>query len=297
MKSHIPVRSCFTTLFLILCLTLPAFAQDGDNATDVPTPKTMEKYREDGLTVVLPAEWGKFSRMDESGKQTGFLVDMWTAWSEQSGVDIRLKYLTPDEAITAVRDSEADVVGGLYFSDEVEGVLDASEPLHSSSAVLLLGDEAGVDCANALVEGRIAVVADSYAESLLRSRAGLEGVPFPGVSEAVTGFLTGETDGLVIGYPDFVQVTGSSELPDGVSLCRTLYYRAVSAGVRAENAELLELVNDGFSEISQEQLEAIQGRWFFMAEPSPRWMGPVLPAVAAFAVILVCVFLWLRKRG
>lgn len=287
--------SVYLFISLTMALCIPADFSHAEEA-ETPSVKTLEDYRRDGITVVGSNQWKPFTFADETGKFTGLLVEMWRAWEVKTGIPVRLVFHNWPDAMDSFKSGSADVLSGLYYSDERSEFMDFSEPLHSTSVVLAIRDDADIDCSNALSDGLIGLIEQGYTHDFFNINFP-EGksVLYPGAKAVVDGFLAGEMEGLIINHPTLVMEAGERGQLDGVSICRTLFYKVVFAGVQKDNPVLLELVNDGFSQISQEELEVIKGHWFVPTEREYRWMGAVLPAVIVVVLIGGFVILWVRR--
>ncbi len=277
--------------------TAPNTASEVVADENLPT-KTIEDYQNSGINVLMPKQWIPFSSLTDSGEHVGFLVEMWKKWEAKTGVPVRLELMDWPDTVDRMKAGTADVHSGLYPSDEREEYMDFSEPLHSASGVLAVRDAASVDCSNAISAGRVGIVENSYAYDMLTTNSPESDIiPYPGSQALVDDFLGGKLDALALDYASLVVAAGGRANLERITLCRTLYYRVVSAGVRKGDKALLQLVNDGFSEISQKELEVIESHWFVTEEHEPRWKGAVLPAVGALVFVACLVFVWVTRRS
>lgn len=263
-----------------------------------PEPTEASVYREKGVTVILPEMWEPYCFADESGERTGYLVQMWRAWSEQSGIDVRFEFMDQAGALERLEAGTADILGGMYALNTQPEFLVYTDAVRSSSSVLVIRDDGPVDCANSLWEGPVGVIDEK--DTLRSAKAKYseaELVMFPDAQQAVEAFLAGKLDALVIGYPRLAEIGGKLGVMDDLTICRTLLWHDVYGAVQAHETELLELVNEGLSNVPSERLKQIESRWFLTAEmPSPDWLSASLPAAVMFVVILGIVVLWIRRR-
>lgn len=294
----VPMRfTVFLFLVMVFCHVSFSYAEESDAPpVDAVPVKTIEDYRSEGITVVGSNQWKPFTFANEAGEYTGLLVELWRVWEEKTGVPVRLVFDNWPIALGLFKSGSADVLSGLYFSEERADFMEFSDPLHSTSVVLAIRDDADIDCSNALTEGLVGVVDQGYPHDFIKVNFP-EGrtAAYPGAKAVIDSFLAAETEAVVINHPTLVMEAGAKGQLDGITICRTLFYEVVYAGVQKGDTALLEVVNDGFSQISQEELDEIKGRWFVTAEREYRWVGAVLPAIIVVVLMGGFVILWVRR--
>ncbi|QJB55404.1 transporter substrate-binding domain-containing protein [Pseudodesulfovibrio sp. zrk46] len=287
------IRVLLLALFLVCTATIC-------RAQEEKEPKSKDYYLENGVTIVTSNHSKPYSFVGVSGDLEGYLIDVWKKWSKKTGIPIRFIYKDWDGTLESMKNGEADLHSGLFYSDERAMFIDFGEALHSSSDILILRNGADVDCSNALSHGSVAVVSGSHPDEYLRAyHPEANRVEFATTNEAVDSMLDRQTDAIVISYPMLVMRARERKMEDRYSVCRTISYRDTHVGVQKGETELLALVNEGMAEIDSGEWKRMESRWFITVDEKPRlaWETAVIPAVAAFALIILMVVVWFRRRA
>lgn len=261
-------------------------------------PKPPGYYLEHGVTIVLPTNWKPFSFVNETGEHVGYLPDLWKAWAARAELPHTIKFQDTAEALETMQNREADVFGGLYFSDEREEYLDFADSLYSATTVLGVMDSGSVDCSNAMSRGVIAVVDGSrFAQAFSGKYPEGTAKGYFDAQSAVVAFLDGNVDGVAVEYTPLIKAVREQGKADRLEICRTVYYDEIYAAVQKDEEELLKLVNEAFDAIAPEEWAQIEARWFEKEERRKiAWKDVTTPAGVTLFFILGVVYLWLRRR-
>lgn len=287
----------FCLAFVMAATT--AYAQGvNDTSGRVGAVKKVADYQRHGVTIAALALWKPYTFQDASGKQVGYLIDLWAKWSEKTGIPIRFETTPWPRTIANMKSGAADIHSGIYASDERDAFLDFSEPILTSSVVLAIRKDAVVDCSNALSQGTVAVVNKTYAHNYVRENYPEATVlPFPSIKDAIGPFLSGKFD-VLVGNVSSIHMLGSQAKEwSRVEICRTLFSRPVRAAVAEGNDELLKIVNEGFAQINQQERDILERRWFVKVEPDNGLRSVLLPAALVLVLIGGGVFWWVVRRS
>lgn len=288
--------------FLVCLLTMPPVAL-ADNAEDEQefTPEQyeagLEAYRLSGVSIALTDDFEPFSFVDKNGAPAGLAVDIWRLWGEKIGIPIRFAVMDSSESLEAMKRGEADFHGGLYHAAEREEFFDFSRSYYDSAVVLALSDKSDYDCYNVREEGELAVVDKSYTHEWALSR--LEEariITCQTMSQVARAVVQGDVDAAVADYSSLVEQVGGVDQLNGLSICRTLFFKRMYAGVRKGDSILLQIVNEGLGQISVEEMEELKKPWVVVVERSLPWQWAVMPAAIAIVLLFVAVGLWLRRK-
>ncbi len=216
------------------------------------------------LTVVYNVANPPLKFQEEQGRAAGILMDLWRLWGEKEGVEVDFRALPWDDTLRVVREGEADIHAGLFFTAERDRYLDFTAPLldidyHFFTHKTILGVERPED----LLGLRIGVP-KGYSEQFVRER-------LPEATVAV--------------YPDFpslYEAAGRGEVKAFISPLLNLryhlhrkglanpyrhdprtpaYQRSYLGAVREGNRTLLERIDRGMARITAEERAAIEEKW------------------------------------
>lgn len=261
-------------------------------------PKSAEHYKKEGVVIVAPVQWRPFAFLSQDGNYVGYAVDFWDKWSSKTGVAVKYVHKDWPDTLQTMKNGEADIHIGLYYTDERAEYMEFSDSLYSATSVLAIRDDSPVDCSNALSHGLVGVVKDSYtAKYVATNYPEAKTKPYLNSKDISLAFLNGEVDAVVTAYPPFVLQVREQEAMNRLTICRTVFYREAYAGVQKGQTELLKLVNAGVAEMTPSELNNMEAKWFAPSEdPELRWLPAILPAVMAFLFVVAAVMYWVGAR-
>ncbi|HXP98226.1 MAG TPA: EAL domain-containing protein [Telmatospirillum sp.] len=110
---------------------------------------TAKDARADGpphsVTVVLDENLPPFSFRDEKGALQGICKDLWTLWSQRTGIPVRLEARDWRMALQGILSGETDVIDPIIFSQDAAQSLDFSAPYATIDRFVFFdGDATGV---------------------------------------------------------------------------------------------------------------------------------------------------------
>ncbi len=201
-----------------------------------------------------------------SGLPQGLLVDLWQLWSAQTGIPISLVPETSGEGLKALRQGRVDAHMGFPVNDVLpEGVKAVWPAYRLTSSFYHRAGQPISDLHE--VTAPVGVFAiSSYLPKLRADYPALQIRPFTKLDEILRAFERNEIAGFFIAdlvmQHRVLQTNGNSfqklELPR--------YQTELQVLVSEDAAKLQQQVQQGFSALSQDQLENIEKRWLSRPE-------------------------------
>lgn len=256
----------------------------------------------DRIIVVGAKSYAPMEFIDENGKPAGILVDIWKLWSTKTGVEVEHRLVEWSKAMDDVAQHQADVVSGLFYSDQRAGTFDFASPIMEISTSLFYHNNIdGINHVADLHGYRVGVVYDDYAEEYLRAtNPDLEIVAFSttedmiqaAVSDKIRLFICDTQVGLY--YLSRLDKSNNFRYAN-----RPIYENKLLPGIIRGNSALQKTVSKGFNAISTGEVETILQHW--IAVPPHRkfswkWMLGIIGVFGAGAAVILLWSLQLRRR-
>ncbi len=271
----------FLTVFLLTGLPVEA-------ATSQDGPRR--------IIVSHDANYPPFSFLDQNGNPSGILIDLWRAFGEANNTEIEFKLVDWQGSIDQVRDGRADVHGGLIYSKERDAFLDYGPVMSNLTTRLFLSSDIKKEFSE-LKSVEIAVVAGGFEEAFVHKNYPKRPLRiFSQNKEMITAALAGDVKIFVADYPIAMYYLHTMGAPEKIRVAKTLYSNPLVAAVREGNSQLLEFINAGWKNVSEDERQRIQQKWFRSEKTIPRWVFIVLVAVGGVVLLFVGANLILSAR-
>lgn len=239
------------------------------------------------LVIAHDANYPPFSYLDESNQPKGYLIDIWRAFGKANSVEIQFKLGTWQESLDMVKNGEATVHGGLFFSSERDHYLDYGPTIADLSTHLYTLNGATKMCAVGVVRG-------GYEENFMRkeqpkrplilfdqNKAMIEAAS----TEKIKAFVADQPTGVY-----YMHVFGMENMLEEPI---ELYSEPLRVAVGNGKHDMLEFIFYGWLEIDRQELRYIYGKWFMDKGSNPDWL---LPVICITLLVLIIGFA-IRKTG
>jgi two-component system, sensor histidine kinase and response regulator len=203
-----------------------------------------------------------FQFTDEDSAASGLIVELWQLWSERTGIEIEFHAEGWDDALQSVADGRSQVHAGLFYNRERDSYLDYGSVLAATEThVFLHRDMTGISDLRAL---RIGVLAGDFVQGYLQ-RSMPEGtiVRMESYSEIMEALRSGELRAFAADTPTGLYYLKRFGLLDDYQFSeeQLLYENDWRIAVSAGNAGLLQRIEAGMDEITEEERDLIVQRW------------------------------------
>jgi len=254
------------------------------------------------IVVVDDQSYAPFSFRDAQGQPRGFTVDLWRLWSEKTGIAVDFRPMEWNDALAAVRDGKADVVGGLFRTPQREAWFDFTEPLFEfPTSIFFHSQIQGVkDLADTSGFTVGVVSGDSSEEYLLAQQPKIVLRRYPDMEQLVKAAAAGDIKVFVADTP--VALHYLARTPGGENFRQSthpVFDNRQYAAVRRGNTQLLAVLRSGFSQISAKEVDHILEVWggIPVANTIPwREIGLVLATLLILGAVILGWNTHLRMR-
>jgi len=277
-------------LLIILCITLMA-AAGFVLLRLLNTPKAPPAGVE-SISVVLDDNYPPYIFRDAEGRLQGILVDQWALWSEKTGVRAELFAMDWADALEGMRAGKFDVIDTVFFNEERDTWLNFTKPYVTIDVPIFHRNKiAGITDAASLAGFTVAVKAGDACIPILRD-AGVTSIEeYPSYEAIIDAAKSGDVDVFVVDEPAALYYLYQKGIADEFSRSQTLYSGQFHRAVKEGDAEMLALVDGGFSSIPSETLHKIDDKWFGR-EGTQIYLRYYLENVLIAVVIIGAVILW-----
>lgn len=224
---------------------------------------TLKQIKEKGeFTYALTGAYPPFNYMDENGKVVGFDVDIANALAEKMGVKAEAITTQWDGIVGGLKSKRFDtIIGSMAITEDRSKEISFTEPYYYDGAQFFAKKDLNLQSISDLKDGKVGVVTGTTFQKELEGMSNIKEVlQFEGDIENFMATANGRSDGLVTSR--FVGLKAPKEY-NLVPVGPLLYTENIGVGVRKEDKELLESINNALKKIIEDgTYEEISNRWF-----------------------------------
>ena len=235
------------------------------------------------LTIACDRYYPPFTELTSSGRAAGILIDLWRLWSSKNFRKVEFVFDDWEKTIQMVKDGRADFHSGLYKTPERESFLAFSDPVFAVQDCLVFKANREPIMLAELSGYRVGVIAGSGEATELREQyPEIILIPYEGYRELITGLRDGEVMAVYDNGATLQHVIDDLGLQGELQIVREATpIRNIHAGVSNKEAFRLKSVNSGLSEITEQEMRDIEGRW--VSNPDlQQYSGKARPMVLTF---------------
>ncbi|MEN6419072.1 MAG: HD domain-containing phosphohydrolase [Clostridiaceae bacterium] len=258
--------------------------------------------RSDGvreISVVMDNNYPPYVFYDEAGNLQGILIDQWKLWEEKTGIHVKLSAMDWATAQDVMKSGKFDVIDTAFYNEERDAWLDFSKPYVTINVPVFHDNRIGGITDVKSLHGFLVAVKEGDACIDVLKKAGVTDVAeyssYEAIIDAVRG---GKVRVFVMDEPPalyYLYKTGlANRFSGGLTIYSGEFHRAVAQG----DTETLQLVEDGFSRITDKELEAIQDKWFGQESAQlylSYFLKYLLAGLAVVAFVILMITIWNRK--
>lgn len=282
----------------ILCLTLSTLLLLCRPSAAGPSEPTQHRQT---LTVVSDDNYPPYIFRDAQGNLQGILPDEWRLWEEKTGIRVDLRGMDWGKAQKFMADGKADVIDTMFLTDERAKRYDFSKPYATLEVPIFFHKNISGITDIASLHGFVVGVKDGDACIDMLQRNGIstlkkydnyEHIAQAAANRDISVFCMDKPPALYYLYKLNIEKEYRHSLP----LYSGQFHRAVKKG----RADLLGVVEGGFSRITAREHDEIGKKWMGTTlQDYPAAVRNIVYSLAGIVAIALLLVLWnmmLRKR-
>ena len=249
------------------------------------------------LIIANSKAWKPYSYIDNQGKPTGILIDLWLAYGQANNIDIEFQLMDWNDSLLAVKSAQADVHAGLVGSPARQTYLDFGKPLLVIDTQLYVHQTLLGENLQALLAGRldtlVGVVKGGFEQEFAQRH-----YPQLSLTEYLDNDLMmqaakrGELDAFIADAQVSNFYTMVAHGAKEFMPAQFLYSEALRPAVQKGNQALQHQIIQGFDKLSTEEKNRILSRWIHIETVYPLYLIPAL----AVSVLVAGLFYALQLR-
>ena len=268
-----------------------------DTATAIPAsaPPAEGLSSVDRLRIADDAAYAPFVFLDADNRPAGITVDIWKLWSSKTGIPVEFELMQWSAALAAVRSGTADVVGALFKTEERQQHFDFTAPFYSIATTIFFHEQIqGIRGISDLRGFPIGIVKGDSAEALFKARypqALL--IHYPSAEALVEAAVRAEIKVFVADAPVARFYLAKHDREDVFREAqRPVVANPLHAAVPKGNKDVLTMVEEGFSRISQDEINDIVAAWTGNKVTASISWTTVRLVAAVLTALLALILLW-----
>jgi diguanylate cyclase (GGDEF)-like protein/PAS domain S-box-containing protein len=251
------------------------------------------------IRVVMDNNYPPYVFYNDAGNLQGILVDQWKLWEEKTGIRVILSAMDWSTAQEAMKEGKYDVIDTAFYNEQRDTWLDFSKPYVTINVPVYHDNRIGGITDVKSLRGFLVAVKQGDACIEVLKKAGVSDLVEYSSYEAIIDAVRGGTVRVfVMDEPPalyYLYKTGlANRYSGGEAIYSGEFHRAVAQG----DTGTLQLVEDGFSQITDQEYETIQEKWFGR-ESAELYLSYFFKYfLAALAVVAFTIFLiitWNRR--
>jgi signal transduction histidine kinase/ABC-type amino acid transport substrate-binding protein/ActR/RegA family two-component response regulator len=261
---------------------------------------TLNAFSAESITVISDDNYPPYIFRDDSGRLKGIIVDQWDLWSKKTGVKAQIFATDWNDALKLMSEGKGDVIDTLFYTEKRAKKYDFTPPYADIEVPIFFENSlSGIDSIESL-SGYIVGVKDGDACIEVLNSHGITSLKkYPNYESIIKDAAAGKIHVFCADKPPALFYIYKYKVENLFRYSLTLNSGQFHRAVRKGNNELLNIVNEGFNIISDEEYNQIDSKWFgseIKYSRLEKYIIPVLAVVISFAVFMILVSLYLRIK-
>jgi len=223
-------------------------------------------YSTELIKIVYNSDTPPLKFTTVQNKANGLIIDIWRLWAKRNNIQVQFIEAPWDKTLSMIKTGQADIHASVFFTEDRNKFLDyTAQPLFNNKKYFFyhnsLGDIAQIDDLKPYV---IAIdngypnifMKDNYPDYSINS--------YESANHANRTFFNGEVKVVLSSLSTFyyyLKKNKSDETQYKYSEITYAYDKQYFGAVKKGNKKLLDKINNGFKQISDEELELIELKW------------------------------------
>ncbi|MDF2881733.1 MAG: diguanylate cyclase with sensor [Clostridiaceae bacterium] len=255
----IKLKNLFYLAIIILLIIISFFGYSA--AKTHLNEKISSNYS--SIRVVMDDNYPPYIFKDSNGNIQGVLVDQWKLWEKKTGIKVEIHALPWDEALTAMKNGEYDVIDTVFENAERKALFDFSKPYAQVDVPIYFKNNiSGITNAESLSGFNIAVKRGDSSVDFLKKN-GIDNLTyFDSYQDMINAANKKIVSIFVMDKPPAQYLMYKAGIQDKFNSSKPLYTGDFHRAVKKGNTKLLSTVEKGFSLISKNEYNQINNKWF-----------------------------------
>ncbi len=270
-------------IFLLLSIPFPA---SGNTAVQ-------------SVRIVMDNNYPPYVFMDATGHLRGILIDQWALWEKKTGIHTNIVGMDWDKALGQMETGHFDVIDTIFENDQRKQIYDFSKPYARIDVQIFFQKDISGITDVASIRGFFVAVksGDACIDYLIRNGVNRL-VHYSSYESIVDAAQAGAVTVFVMDHPPAMYYLFKLGIQDRFRFTPPLYSGEFHRAVLKNRRDLLPIIENGFSMISERELNDIDRKWF--GNPAG---GIYLryPEISVVTIIMAGLFLlvwnWILRRS
>jgi PAS domain S-box-containing protein len=270
-------------IFLLLSIPFPA---SGNTAVQ-------------SVRIVMDNNYPPYVFMDATGHLRGILIDQWALWEKKTGIHTNIVGMDWDKALGQMETGHFDVIDTIFENDQRKQIYDFSKPYARIDVQIFFQKDISGITDVASIRGFFVAVksGDACIDYLIRNGVNRL-VHYSSYESIVDAARAGAVTMFVMDHPPAMYYLFKLGIQDRFRFTRPLYSGEFHRAVLKNRSDLLPIIENGFSMISERELNDIDRKWF--GNPAGgiylRYLGISVAAIIMAGLFLL-VWNWILRRS
>lgn len=290
-------RSMIAILAAVLLVGGAGFClgQESDRLRPTETSFASEGERPAKIIVADDSSYAPFSFFDTEGNPSGVTIDIWRLWSRKTGIPVEFHLMEWESVLASVRNGEADVVAGLFRTPQREEIFNFTHSFYQiSTGVFFQRQIMGIRGMNELNGFLVGVVRGDSAEDRIREQnPAIRLILYADTESMVKAALGGEIKVFIadtyVARFYLAKNDAGNEFLEAFDLVTD---NELYAAVRKGNRQLLDVVQQGFDQISTDEIRKIVDSWTGISVFSRIPWTSLWTVISVIAAALTAMIVW-----
>ncbi|HOV37386.1 MAG TPA: transporter substrate-binding domain-containing protein [Spirochaetales bacterium] len=246
------------------------------------------------VTVVIDDNYPPFSFRSLEGTLQGLSIDLWTLWSKQTGISVRLVGLDWKEALRRMREGEFDVIDTAFRTPDREQYLEYSRAYWDIEVPIFFHkDLSGIATVQDLKGFVVGVKGGDAVIQYLNDNGIFTLQEFTNYESIILAAKFGTIRVFSIDKPPALYFLNKYRLTDFFRNTDPLYVGSFHRAVQKGNTRLLSILEKGFDQIPPDTYQAVERKWFGQPLVSRQFLHILRIGIGVGILIVILLFLWI----
>lgn len=264
------------------------------------SPFSLHSYELKTINVVIDRNYPPYSFIAEDGQITGFSIDLWKLFEKKTGIKVNIQAKEWSVAQEEMNQGKYDVIDTVFKNPKRETIYDFSSPYERVDTFIFYQKNiTGIDNLNRLKGFQIATKKGGATVTYLIENRFTNIKEFNSDEEMIVSAKNLDTTIFAIGKNTGYYFLYKYGIQKEFKIMETpIFSNYLHRAVRKGNKELLNLINDGFSKITQSEIDSLREKWFGKyTQPKYQYKVIIYIILSASLIILILSYInyYLKK--